>query len=63
MSRRKAIAEAVGDWLAVRIGTVWGLGIPIGTIYWTMNGNPLNVVLSIVVPVYGTVSTLTDTLF
>lgn len=44
------------------IAVAWGLSVPIGMIYWAVQENMLNVVLSVIIPAYGIVSTVSSLL-
>ena len=61
MLKRKAIVEATAEGLLVLVGALWGSGIPVGLAYWITHGDLLKAVLSVIIPLFGLLSTLADT--
>ena len=52
----KEIKEIALMTLITILGILWGFGAVAGAIYWAMNDDLLNVVLSMLIPLYGAVS-------
>ena len=59
----RRIVEAVGVVGAMTVAVAWSLGGVAGAIYWAVEDDLLNVVLSLIVPLYGAISMLLDLLW
>ena len=56
--------EGVGRFFAVAIaiavGGAWAVGGLVGTVYWALEDEVVNALLSVFIPMYGAVSVLMD---
>ena len=59
----QAVIESLKGTTFLILGFFWMFGGMIGAIYWAINSEILNVVLSIFLPGYGAISTIADLVF
>ncbi|PLX37451.1 MAG: hypothetical protein C0606_03860 [Hyphomicrobiales bacterium] len=51
------VADKFGGVAVAVLAIAWGASAPIGMIYWAIQGSLVGVVLSLIVPGYGVIST------
>ena len=56
----KSFTELLVMGIVTVFGFAWTLGGFIGMIYWAVQGSLLDVVLSMIIPMYGAISVLVD---